>query len=183
MVERDEIYIDLLLNYLHKFWDLAKAHEEPVWHADIFDLKLKSKEISLKSNCIYSTSKSLITPQVLSHPDLNKFMDTTPLTKSKQNRKCQGCRDEEWKCKINPCEVRRKRLNNQMRSKSSSYQSYKYGSNAVHNSCHQDTFLELTYHSFKRRFNWSSDKDIGEGLIHLINAFLLREKGNFMTVK
>jgi hypothetical protein len=65
LVERDDSYIDyLLLSYLYKFWKLASGDQEPLWYADVFGLKQMSKEISLKSTCICTTSKSLITPEV-----------------------------------------------------------------------------------------------------------------------
>ena len=64
-----------------------------------------------------------------------------------------------------------------------SYQSYKYGSNGIHNSCHQDTFLELIYHSFKRHFDCSPNTKLTEGLKQLIEAFVLREKGKFHESK
>jgi hypothetical protein len=70
-----------------------------------------------------------------------------------------------------------------LKSATASYQSYKYGSNGIHNSCHQDTFLEVTYHSFKRHFRCLSENDIGEGLQLLLNAFLLREQGKFHESK
>ena len=52
--------------------------------------------------------------------------------------KCQGCKDEEWKCKLNPCEVRAKRQANAAKASTMSYLSYNYASNGIHNSCHQD---------------------------------------------
>ena len=50
LVERDDAYIELLLNYLYKFWDLASNETEPAWHEDVFGLRQKSKEISLKAH-------------------------------------------------------------------------------------------------------------------------------------
>ena len=148
--ERDG-YIDLLLNYLHKFWELASGNTEPVWHADIFGLKQKAKEIALKSTCICSTSTSFIIPEVLNHQDLKQFTDAEKSVKKSTVRKCQGCKDEEWKCKLNPCEVRAKRQANAAKSSTMSYPSYKlYGSSGIHNSCHQDTFLEVSYHSLRQ---------------------------------
>jgi len=89
LVERDDAYIELLLNYLYKFWDLASSETEPAWHEDVFGLKQKSKEISLKSPCLSFISNSLITSNVLSHVDLKKFAqaaDEKPL-KQKTTRK------------------------------------------------------------------------------------------------
>ena len=40
LVERDDTYIELLLNYLHKFWDLASSDIEPVWHEDVFGMRM-----------------------------------------------------------------------------------------------------------------------------------------------
>ncbi|KAJ7371880.1 hypothetical protein OS493_022601 [Desmophyllum pertusum] len=186
--ERDDTYIELLLNYLYKFRDLASSEIEPVWHEDIFGLKQKSKEIALKSQCIsYYISNSLITPNVLSHDDLKKFAQVAnnkPLKQKTVTRKCQGCKDDEWKCKLNQCEVRRKRTSNSLTSiKQTSYQSYKYGSNGIHNSCHQDTFLEFTYHAFKRHFNCPSNSTLGEGLTQLLDSFVLRENDKFHESK
>ena len=76
---------------------------------------------------------SLTTPNVLSHGDLKKFETIDkPVQKKCISRKCQGCKDEEWRCKLDPCEVRRKRLNrSQGVVQQTSSQSYKYGSNGV----------------------------------------------------
>ena len=46
LVERDDAHIELLLNYLYKFWDLVSSEIEPAWHEDVFGLKHKKKEIS-----------------------------------------------------------------------------------------------------------------------------------------
>ncbi|KAL9951170.1 hypothetical protein ACROYT_G043787 [Oculina patagonica] len=186
LVERDDTYIELLLNYLYKFWDLASSDSEPVWHEDAFGLKQKSKEIALKSPCISFLSNSLITPDVLTHDDLKKFSYVSNDKSSGKRtviRKCQGCKDEEWKCKLNPCEVRRKRTSYSLTSRQNSYQSYKYGSNGIHNSCHQDTFLEFTYHAFKRHFNCPSNSNLGEGLTQLLDSFVLRENEKFHESK
>ena len=157
LIERDDKYLELLLNYLiYKFWNLAAGETEPAWHEDVFGLKQMSMQIAAKSPCICFTSNSLITPDILSNDNIKKFeYNTKPLKQTTVTRKCQGCKDEEWKCKLNPCEVRRKRALNSVNSQQMSYQSYKYGSNGIHNSCHQDTFLELIYHSFKRHFDCS----------------------------
>lgn len=132
LVERDDEYLKLLLNYLYKFWDLASSGTEPAWHEDVFGLKQKSKEISLKSPCICFITNSIITPNVMTHEDLKKFANVAndkPLKQKTLTRKCQGCKDEEWKCKLNPCETRRKRTSN---ASGSNYQSYKYGSNGIY---------------------------------------------------
>lgn len=186
LVERDDAYLELLLNCLYKFWDLASNETEPAWHEDVFGLRQKSKEISLKSPCLSLILNSLITSNVLSHEDLKKFAhvaDEKPLKQKTTTRKCQGCKDEEWRCKLNPCEVRRKRTSNTLVSEQTSYQSYKYGSNGIHNSCHQDTFLELTYHAFKRHLNCPSKQTLGEGLTKLLDSFVLRENGKFHESK
>ena len=130
---------------------------------------------------------SLTTPNVLSHDDLKKFETIDYGVKQVQkrciSRKCQGCKYEEWRCKLNPREVRRKRLNrSQAVVQQPSYQSYKYGSNGVHNSCHQDSFLEMTYHSFKRHYI-SPDVNMSQGLTSLLDSFVLRENGKFHESK
>ena len=119
----------------------------------------------------------------MTHEDLKKFANVAndkPLKQKTLTRKCQGCKDEEWKCKLNPCETRRKRTSN---ASGSNYQSYKYGSNGIHNSCHQDTFLELTYHAVKRHLNCPSNSNLGEGLKQLLDAFVLRENEKFHESK
>ena len=184
LIERDDKYLELLLNYLYKFWNLAAGETEPAWHEDVFGLKQMSMQIAAKSPCICFTSNSLITPDILSNDNIKKFeYNTKPLKQTTVTRKCQGCKDEEWKCKLNPCEVRRKRALNSVNSQQMSYQSYKYGSNGIHNSCHQDTFLELIYHSFKRHFDGSLNTKLTEGLKQLLEAFVLREKGKFHESK
>lgn len=166
------------MNYLYKFWNLAAGETEPAWHEDVFGLKQMSMQIAAKSPCICFTSNSLITPDILSNDDIKKFeYNTKPLKQTTVTRKCQGCKDDEWKCKLNPCEVRRKRALNSVNSQQLSYQSYKYGSNGIHNSCHQDTFLELIYHSFKCHFDCSPNTKLTEGLKQLLEAFVLRDKG------
>ena len=169
LIERDNKYLELLLNYSYKFWNLAAGETEPAWHKDVFGLKQMSMQIAAKSPCICFTSNSLITPDILSNDDIKKFeYNTKPLKQTTVTRNCQGCKDDEWKCKLNPCEVRRKRALNSVNSQQMSYQSYKYGSNGIHNSCHQDTFLELIYHSFKRHFDFSPNTKLTEGLKQLI---------------
>ena len=71
VVERDDSYIELLLNYLYKFWNLACDEIQPPWHKNVFGLKQKSEEIATKSPCLIPNS--LITPNVLSHSDLKNF--------------------------------------------------------------------------------------------------------------
>lgn len=121
--ERDDDYLDMLLSYLYQFWTLASDGTEPEWHADVFGLNYKSKEISNKSPCIYMTSTSLTVPQVLSHKDRYLFLNInkTSTTQVKQPRRCKGCKEEEWRCKLNPCEVRQNKV-----PSSAAYQSYKY---------------------------------------------------------
>lgn len=90
LVERDDAYIELLLNYLYKFWDLASNETEPAWHENVFGLRQKSKEISLKSPCLSLILNSLITSNVLSHEDLKKFAhvaDEKPLKQKNNNSK------------------------------------------------------------------------------------------------
>ena len=133
LVKRDDKYMELLINYFYKFWNLALNEVQPAWHEDVFGLKQQSKEIATKSPCISFISNSLTTPNVLSHGDLKKFETIDkPVQKKCISRKCQGCKDEEWRCKLDPCEVRRKRLNrSQGVVQQTSSQSYKYGSNGV----------------------------------------------------
>ena len=185
LIERDDAYIELLLNYLYKFWDLASRKLEPAWHEDVFGLKQKSKEIALKSPCIRFISNSLVTPDALSHDDLKKFAgvpnDNNQKQKTKIPRKCQGCKEDEWRCKLNPCEVRLKRTSTC--NALAAYQSYKYGSNGIHNSCHQDTFLEIAYHAFKHQLNCPSNSNLGEGLTQLLSSFVLREHKKFHDSK
>ena len=169
-VERDDSYIELLLNYLYKFWNLACDEIQPLWHKNVFGLKQKSKEIATISPCLIPNS--LITPNVLSHSDLKNFETIDKPVK----QKC--CKDEEWLCKLSPCEVYRKRKNKSQGAQQLSYQSYKYGSNGIHNSCHQDTFLEMTYHGFKCHFT-SPNVNMSQGLTALLNSFVLREKRKF----
>ena len=52
--------IELLLNCLYKFWDLASRKFEPAWHEDVSGLKQKSKEIALKSPCIRFISTQML---------------------------------------------------------------------------------------------------------------------------
>ena len=168
---------------MYKFWNFASGEKQPAWH-DVFGLKQKSKEIATKITCIKYIPNSLVTPSVLSHGDLTKFASIdSPLKQKSASQKCQGCKDEEWKCKLNPCEVRRKRISNSITSQQISYQSYKYGSNGIHNSCHQDTLLKITYHSFKRHFNCPPDVNLKDGLTALLNSFVLKEKGKFHESK
>ena len=186
LIERDDAYIELLLNYLHKFWELASCKIEPTWHEDVFGLKQKSKEIALKSPCLSFISNSLVTPNALSHVHLKNFAGVAnekPLKPKTLTQKCKGCKEDEWRCKLNPCEVRIKRKTNPSALKQTSYQSYKYGSNGIHNSCHPDTFLEVTYHAFKRQLNCPSNNNLGEGLTQLLDSFVLRENEKFRDSK
>ena len=48
LVERDDAYIELLLNYLYKFWDLASSEIEPAWHEDVFWLEAQKQGNFLK---------------------------------------------------------------------------------------------------------------------------------------
>ena len=85
------------------------------------------------------------------------------------------------KCKLNPCEVRLKRTSTC--NALAAYQSYKYGSNGIHNSCHQDTFLEVAYHAFKRQLNCPPNSNLGEGLTQLLSSFVFRENKKFHDSK
>ena len=51
-VKRDDKYIELLINYLYKFWNLALNEVQPACHEDVFGLKQKSREIATKGPCI-----------------------------------------------------------------------------------------------------------------------------------
>ena len=53
---------------------------------------------------------------------------------------------------------------------------------ALHNSSHQDSFLEMTYHSFKRHYI-SPDVNMSQGLTSLLDSFVLRENGKFHESK
>ena len=89
LAERDDTCIELLLNYLHKFWDIASSDLELVWHEDVFGLKQKS---------IRFLTNSLITPAVLTHDDLKKFSHVGSDQPSEQKtvtQKCQGCKNDE----------------------------------------------------------------------------------------
>ena len=115
LIERDDAYIELLLNYLYKFWELASCKIEPTWQEDVFCLKQKSKEIALKSPCLSFISNSLVTPNALSHVHLKNFAGVAnekPLKPKTLTQKCKGCKEDEWRCKLNPCEVRIKRKTN-----------------------------------------------------------------------
>ena len=73
LVKRDDKYMELLINYFYKFWNLALNEVQPAWHEDVFGLKQQSKKIATKSPCISFISNSLTTPNVLPHGDLKKF--------------------------------------------------------------------------------------------------------------
>ena len=90
LIEKDDEYIELLLNYLCKFWDLASRKLEPAWHEDVFGLKQKSKEIALKSPRIRFISNSLVTPDALFHDDLKKFAGVPNDNNQKQKQKYLG---------------------------------------------------------------------------------------------
>ena len=77
LIERDDKYLELLLNYLYKFWNLAAGETEPAWHEDVFGLKQMSMQIAAKSPCICFTSNSLITPDILSMTTL-RSLNITP---------------------------------------------------------------------------------------------------------
>ena len=99
-------------------------------------------------------------------------------------RRCRGCKEEEWKCKLNPCEVRLERFKNKMNIvdiEKRVYQSYTWGSGGLGNSCHQDTILEFLYHSFRCQIQLDSDS--GKGMSVLEDCFELQEDGNFLESK
>jgi len=128
LVERDDKYMPFLLNYLYKFWNLACDEIQPPWHNDVFGLKPKSKEITTKSPCASFIPNSLITPNVLSPTNLKKFQTV----------------DKQVKQKDFPESVRIEKMKNgnvnatcARYAQQLSYQSYKYGSNGIHNSCNQ----------------------------------------------
>ena len=87
----------------------------------------KSKEIATKSPSISFIPNPLTTPTVLSHGDLKTFEAIDkPVLKKCISLKRQGCKDEEWRCKLSPCELCRKRLNrSQGAVQQLFYQSYK----------------------------------------------------------
>ena len=55
----------------------------------------------MTSPCIRFISNSLVTPDALSHDDLKKFAgvpnDNNQKQKTKIPRKCQGCKEDDWK--------------------------------------------------------------------------------------
>jgi len=64
----------------------------------------ESKEIATKRSSINFIPNSLTTPNVLSHGDIKKYEAIDkPVLKKCISRKRQGCKDEEWRCKLNPC--------------------------------------------------------------------------------
>lgn len=149
LVERDDQYIADLLNYLKAFWNSSQEENGtmPSWQADAFNLKKRAEEFA--KNCEkLSSGHSVRDENILEHQFLDLFWnhedktDHTPVSK----RKCGGCKEEEWKCKQNPCEIRLERLRkkrNIVDNEKHFYQSYTWGSGGLGNSCHQDTILEF----------------------------------------
>ena len=149
LVERDDQYIADLLNYLKAFWNSAQEENGtmPPWQADAVNLKKRAEELA--KNCEkLSSGHSVRDENILEHQFLDLFWnhedktDHTPVSK----RICGGCKEEEWKCKQNPCEIRLERLRkktNIVDNEKPFYQSYTWGSGGLGNSCHQDTILEF----------------------------------------
>lgn len=191
LVKRDDKYIADLLTYLKDFWDSANDQDGtmPHWQADPFNLKERAKDISRKCRRL-SSGNSVRDNDILKHQFLDLFWSHEKEKTKPQNntkpvpvRKCGGCKTEEWKCKLNPCEIRLERLKkrNAMVTKHNSYQSYIWGSGGLGNSCHQDTILEFLYHPFRRQIQITSDS--GQGMNVLEECFQLREEGNFLESK
>ena len=133
LVERDDKYLSFLLNYLYKFWNLCcdEMMMSLVWNQKVKKITTKSPRASFIPN-------SLIAPNVLSPTNLKNFQTVDKQVKEKIfSSKCQNCKDEEWQCKCNPCQGYRKRIKKSQGAQQLSYQSYKYGSNGIQNSCNQ----------------------------------------------
>ena len=124
----------------------------PNWQADARNLKKRAECISKKCRKL-STCNSLRDDGILEHDYINLFWSHQSQKKNAKQllmpRKCGGCKVEEWKCKLNPCEMRLKKLKNKnvsVAKPQSFYQSYTWGSGGLGNSCHQDSVLEFLYH-------------------------------------
>ena len=193
LVKRDDKYIANLLNYLKAFWNSAIEDDGtiPPWQADAFNLKKRAEEIS--KNCQkLSSGHPVRDDNILEHEFLDLFWNhekkaekTKTDFKSVAVRRCRDCKEEEeWKCKLNPCEVSLKRFKNKMNIvdiEKRVYQSYTWGSGGLGNSCHQDTILEFLYHPFRRQIQLDSDS--GKGMSVLEDCFKLREDGIFLESK
>ncbi|KAJ7328624.1 hypothetical protein OS493_023893 [Desmophyllum pertusum] len=191
LVKRDDEYIADLLSYLKQFWDSANDREGtmPHWQADALDLKKRAEEIS--RNCQkLSSGNSVRDDGILEHKFIDLFWNCQDETKHYTKptpRKCGGCKVEEWKCKLNPCEIRLERLKRKnvlVTKPLIYYQSYSWGSGGSgghRNSYHQDTILEFLYHPFRRQIKVTPNS--GKGMCVLEQCFKLREDGNFLESK
>ena len=189
LVERDDEYIADLLSYLKTFWNSANEREGimPNWQADALNLKKRAECISKKCRKL-SSGNSLRDNGILEHDFINLFWNSQTEKKNDKKlitpRKCGGCKVEEWKCKLNPCEMRlekRKNKNILVAKPQSFYQSYTWGSGGLGNSCHQDTVLEFLYHPFRRQIQIPSNS--GKGMCVLEECFKLRENGDLLESK
>ena len=81
----------------------------PNWQADALNWKKKAEYISK-----LSSGNSLRDDSILEHEFINLFWNHQTEKKNDKKlitpRKCGGCKVEEWKCKLNPCEVRLEKL-------------------------------------------------------------------------
>ena len=154
-IERDNKYIETLVTYLKLFHESSKENCS-IWSSSkLTRNKLKQQGLEIVSQCRkIKTTNSVRTSTLLSHPDLTMFTKSisTLLKESANNknkdtkkRKCTNCKREESHCKLLPCEVRQSKIETKQ-SERTAYESYKYNSSNVPNSCHQDTFLEC-YHN------------------------------------
>jgi len=194
IVKRDDNYIADLLSYLKTFWDSATNQNStmPPWQADAFNLKRRAEEISKYCQKL-SSGESVRDNDILEHPFLDLFWKhEKEKMKSAANelkpvtiRKCGACKEDEWKCKLNPCEIRLERVknNNKLLDKQQiAYQSYTWGSGGLGNSCYQDTILEFLYHPFRRQIQLNSSNS-GKGMCVLDECFRLREEGKYIDSK
>lgn len=106
-----------MLTYLRHFWDSTNKIDGilPQWQSDALNLKQRAQEIS--KNCKnLSSGNSLRDSCVLENEFINLFWNHERKSENNKSsakiRKCGACKTEEWKCKLNPCETRQKRLNN-----------------------------------------------------------------------
>ena len=98
-------------------------------------------------------------------------------------RKCQGCRKLQVLCRVNPCQ---KKLHSNPSSPSSSiFQSYRYGSGQMANSCYLDTFLESNYHPFIRQITPERTHfdHTTPAMDTLLESIVLRRQGSFHRSK
>lgn len=182
LVERDDEYIADLLNYLQRLWNSVNESEGimPNWQADALNLKKRAECISKKSRKL-SSGNSSRDDGILEHDFMNLFWSIqTPKKNTKHlitPRKCGGCKVDEWKCKLHPCEMRLKKIKNKnvsVAKPQSFYQSYTCGSGGLGNSCHQYTVLEFLYHPVRHQIQIPSNS--GKGMCVLEECFKFTRK-------